>query len=168
MITWLGDIPLHIEAIVIGSSIVDDAAVELPRSSKEEMACGHGNHITLQGVFIYANLEGDLNGVLNLDGTRVAKPLDLVGMRMLHLDQLYLGTQLFTFQIVATYSVDDDLHERSIGARFGVEDVATLVFVLLVLKCQDLGDNESGARIIVAKHLSIFIFINLTVHDHVL
>ena len=69
---------------------------------------------------------------------------------------------------MATSSVDDDLHEPSIDTRLGVEDMASLVFVLLVLKCQDLGDNESGARIIVTKDLVFFIFIHLSVHGHVL
>ena len=63
---------LHLEAIVIGSSVVDDAAIELPRSSKEEMAYGHGNHIALKGVFVCTNLEGRLNSVLHLNGVRVA------------------------------------------------------------------------------------------------
>ena len=66
-----------------------------------------------------------------------------------------------------TFSVDDDLDGTTIDAHFGVEDVATLVFVLLVLKCQDFGDNKSGARIIVTKDLVIFIFIHLPVHGHV-
>ena len=69
---------------------------------------------------------------------------------------------------MATSSVDDDLHGTSIDALFGVEDVAMLVFVLLVLKCQDLGDNESGARIIVTKDLVTFIFIHALVLGHVL
>ena len=43
-----------------------------------------------------------------------------------------------------TSSIDDDLHGPSIDARLGVEDMASLVVVLLMLKCQDLGDNESG------------------------
>jgi hypothetical protein len=68
---------------------------------------------------------------------------------------------------VATSAVDDHLDGMSLDARFGVEDVATLVFVLLLLECQNLGDNESGARIIVAKDLPIFIFIHLAVHVHV-
>ena len=79
---------LHLEAIVIGPSVVDDPAVELPRSSKEEMAYGHGNHITLQSIFVGADLEGDLDGVLHLKCAGVAKPLDLVGARVLLLDQL--------------------------------------------------------------------------------
>ena len=79
---------LHLETIVIGPSIVDDAAVELPRSCKEEMAYGHGSHITLQCIFVGADLEGYLDGVLHLDGAGVAKPLDLVGARVLLLEQL--------------------------------------------------------------------------------
>ena len=67
---------------------------------------------------------------------------------------------------MSTPSIDDDLHGTSIDARFGVEDMATLVFVLLVLKCQDLGDNESGARIIVTEDLVIFNFIHVLVHGH--
>ena len=83
---------LHLEAIVIGPSVVDDATVELPRSSKEEMAYGHGNHIKLQVVFVGANLEGHLDGVLYLNGAGVAKPVDLVWEKVLLLDQLELGT----------------------------------------------------------------------------
>ena len=65
-----------------------------------------------------------------------------------------------------TSSVDDEFHGPSIDARLGVEDMASLVVVLLMLKCQDLGDNESGARIIVTKDLVIFI--HLPMHGHVL
>ena len=67
-----------------------------------------------------------------------------------------------------TSSVDDELHGSSIAHRLGVEDLETLIFVLLMLKCQDLGDNESGARIFVTKDLIIFIFIRLSVHGHLL
>jgi hypothetical protein len=42
-----------------------------------------------------------------------------------------------------------------LNTRFGMEDGAMLVFVMLLLKCQDLGDNKSGARIIVTKDLSV-------------
>jgi hypothetical protein len=38
---------------------------------------------------------------------------------------------------------------------------------LLLLKCQDLGDNKSGAQIIVAKDLCIFILIHSSVHGYV-
>ena len=69
---------------------------------------------------------------------------------------------------MAASDIDDDLDGTSFGARFGVEDTAMLVFVLLMLKCQDLGDNESGARIIVTKDLVIFIFIHALLHGHVL
>ena len=65
--------------------------------------------------------------------------------RVLLLDQLELGTKVLTCQIVATSAVDDDLDGMSWDARFRVEDVATLVLVLMLLKCQDLGDNKSGA-----------------------
>ena len=69
---------------------------------------------------------------------------------------------------MATSSVDDDLHEPSADARLGVEDMASLVFVLLMLKSQDLGDNESGARIFVTKDLIIFIFVHAPMHGHLL
>ena len=44
---------------------------------------------------------------------------------------------------MATPSVDDDFHGAPIDAGLGVEDVISLVFVLLVLKRQDLGEHES-------------------------
>ena len=69
---------------------------------------------------------------------------------------------------MATSSVDDDLHGPSIDACLCVEDMASLVFVLLMLKSRDLGDNESGARIFVTKDLIIFIVIHLPVHGHLL
>src|SRR3990170_4362048 len=69
---------------------------------------------------------------------------------------------------MTTPSIDDDLDGPSIDAGLGVEDVASLVFLLLMLKCQDLGDNKSGARIFVTKDLIIFIFIHLPVHGHLL
>ena len=70
---------------------------------------------------------------------------------------------------MATTSIDDDLDGPSIDAGLSVEDVASLVFVLLMLKSQDLGDNKRGARIFVTKDLMIFIFVvHLPVHGHLL
>ena len=43
-----------------------------------------------------------------------------------------------------TPSIDDDLDGPSVDAGLGVEDMASLVFFLLMLKCQNFGDNESG------------------------
>ena len=67
-----------------------------------------------------------------------------------------------------TTSIDDDLDGPSIDTGLGVEDMASLVFVLLMLKSQDFGDNESGARILITKNLIIFIFLHASVHGHLL
>ena len=69
---------------------------------------------------------------------------------------------------MATPSIDDDLDGPSIDAGLGMEDMASLVFFLLMLKCQDLGDNKSGARIFITKDLIIFIFVHAPVHGHLL
>ncbi len=70
---WTEDVllALHLEAIVIGTPIVDDTTVELPWSTKKEVANGHGNHITFQSVFIGTNFEGDLDRMLNSYSARV-------------------------------------------------------------------------------------------------
>ena len=47
---------------------------------------------------------------------------------------------------MAPPSIDDDLHGLSIDASLGMENMASLVFLLLMLECQDLGDNKSGWR----------------------
>ena len=60
------------------------------------------------------------------------------------------------------------LTDLSIDAGLCVEDVASLVFFLLMLKSQDLGDNESGARILITEDLIIFILVHLMVHGDVL
>ena len=67
---------------------------------------------------------------------------------------------------MATPSIDDDLDGPSIDAGLCVEDMASLVFVLLMLKSQILGDNKSGARIFITKDLIIFIFVHLPAHGH--
>ena len=69
---------------------------------------------------------------------------------------------------MATPSIDDDLDRPSIDAGLGVEDMASLVLILLMLKRQDLGDNKSEARILVTKDLMIFILVHLPVHGHLL
>ena len=69
---------------------------------------------------------------------------------------------------MATTSINDDLDGSSIDAGLGVEDVASSVFFLLMLKSQDLGDNKSGARILITKDLIIFILIHSPVHGHLL
>ena len=53
--------------------------VILPRSAKNHVANGHGNNITLHCVFIFAYLEWDGDGVLDLDTSIVTKPLDRYG-----------------------------------------------------------------------------------------
>ena len=69
---------------------------------------------------------------------------------------------------MTTTSIDDDLDGPSIDADLCVEDVASLVFFLLMLKSQDLGDNKSGARILITKYLIIFILVHAPVHGHFL
>ena len=69
---------------------------------------------------------------------------------------------------MATPSIDDDLDGPSIDADLGVEDMASLVFFLLMLKSQDLGDNESGSQILITKDLIIFILVHAPVHGHFL
>ena len=61
-----------------------------------------------------------------------------------------------------------NLDGPSIDAGLCVEDVAYLVFFLLILKSQDLGDNKRGACIFVTKDLIIFIFVHFVVHGHFL
>ena len=69
---------------------------------------------------------------------------------------------------MATTSIDDDIGGPSIDAGLCVEDVASLVFVLLMVKSQDFGNNESGARIHITKELIIFILVHASVHGHLL
>ena len=69
---------------------------------------------------------------------------------------------------MATPSVDDDLDGSSIDSGLCVEDVASLVFFLLMLKSQDLGDNKSRARILITKDSIIFILVHSPVHGHLL
>ena len=132
------------------------------------MTNDHWNNIALQGVFVGADIEGDLYLVLDLDGAGVTKPLHFVWMWMLRLGQLELGAKFFTCEIMTTSSIDDDLDGSSIDAGLCVEDVASLVFFLLMLKCQDFGDNESGARILITKDLIIFILVHAPLHGHLL
>ena len=82
--------------------------------------------------------------MLDLDGAGVTKPLHFVWMWMLRLGQLDLGAKFFTCEIMATPSIDDDLDGSSIHADLGVKDMASLVFFLVMLESQDLGDNKSG------------------------
>ena len=97
------------------------------------MANGHWDDVTLQGVFVGADFEGDLYSVLDLDGAGVTKPLHFVWMWMLRLGQLELGAKFFTCEIMTTPSIDDDLDGSSIDAGLGVEYVAPLVFFLVML-----------------------------------
>ena len=48
------------------------------------MTHGHRHDITLDGVLIWTNLEGDVDLVFDLNGAIVIKPLDMIGMRVLH------------------------------------------------------------------------------------
>ena len=133
----------HLEDIVIRSTIVDDTSIKLPWSPKKKVANGTWNDITLQSVFVGANFEGDLYSMLNLDSARVAKPLNFVGMWVFRLGKLELGEKFATCEVMTTPSIDDDLDGPSIDASLGMKDMASLVFFLVMLKSQDLGDNES-------------------------
>ena len=42
----------------------------------------HWDDVALQGVFIGADLEGDLHGVLDSKNSGVVEPLDLVGVML--------------------------------------------------------------------------------------
>ena len=100
--------------------------------------------VALQGVFIGANFEGDSYSVLDLDSAGVTKPLHFVWMWMLRFGQLELGAKFFTCEVMTTPSIDDDLDGPFIDASLDMKDMASLVFLLLMVKSQDLGYNESG------------------------
>jgi hypothetical protein len=51
---------------------------KLLRAAKQHVAHRHGHHVTLNGVFIRAYLEVDVDGVLYLDIAFVTQPLDMV------------------------------------------------------------------------------------------
>ena len=55
---------LHLEGVVVRLAVVDDSSIKLPLASKEKVANGHWNDITLQGVFVGTNYEGDLYSML--------------------------------------------------------------------------------------------------------
>ena len=76
---------------MIGTSVVDDTTVELPWSTKKEVANGHQDDITLQSVLICTNFEGYLDRMLNPYSAGVTYPLNLVGVRVLPLYQLKLA-----------------------------------------------------------------------------
>ena len=71
---WMEDVllPLHLEDVVVRSAVVDDSSIELPWSSKNEVANEHRNDIMLQSFFICFDLEGNLYHMLDLDSDVVA------------------------------------------------------------------------------------------------
>ena len=81
---WTEDVllALHLEDVVVRSSVVDDSSIELSWPSKEKMTNGHWNDVALQGVFVGADLEGDLYSVLDLDSAGVTKRLHFAWMLM--------------------------------------------------------------------------------------
>ena len=90
---WTKDVllALHLEDVVVRSAVVDDSSIKLPWASKEEVANGHWNNVALQSVFVSSDLEKNMYSMLNLDSAGVAKPLNFVGMWVLHLGKLELG-----------------------------------------------------------------------------
>ena len=68
---------------------------------------------------------------------------------------------------MATTSIDDNLDGSSIDAGLGVENVASLVFFLMMLESQDFGDNKCGTRVFITKDLFFFI-VHLAVHGDLL
>ena len=65
-------ISFHLEDVVIRLAVVGDTSIKLPWSSKNKVANGHWNDITLQSVFVSSDFEGELHSMLDLDGARVA------------------------------------------------------------------------------------------------
>ena len=63
---------LHLEDVVVHSAAVDDSSIKLQWASKEKVANGHWNDITLQSVFISSDFEGHLHSMLDLDGAGVS------------------------------------------------------------------------------------------------
>ena len=83
--------------------------VKLPRSPKKKVAHRHGNHITLNGVFIGANLESNIHRVLDFKSAGVSKPLNMIRMGVLLVCQLELVTKFFASKVVSTSTINDDL-----------------------------------------------------------
>ena len=84
-----------LETILVVAAIVEHATIILPRAAQEKVALGHRDHVAHQCVFISTNFEGNFHRVIHLNRAGVAKPLDLVGMGMLLLDEVELGTKFF-------------------------------------------------------------------------
>ena len=63
---------LPLEAILICMPIVHGTLVELPWSSKKEVAHRHGSDVTLNRILIRANIERNLDLLMNLDAPVVA------------------------------------------------------------------------------------------------
>ena len=99
---WTEDVllALHLEDVVVRSAVVDDSSIKLPWASKEEVANGHWNDVTLQSVFVGANFEVDLYSMLDLDSVGVSKPLHFVWMWVLRLGQLEFGAKFFTCEVM--------------------------------------------------------------------
>jgi hypothetical protein len=152
-----------LEAIVVVPAIVEHATIILPRAAQENVAYGHGHHVAYQSVFIGADLERNFHGMIHLDGAGVTKPLDLVRVRVLLFDEVELGAKFFTCQVVATTAINDDFDGAALYTRLGVEDVASLVLIKLLLEGQHLGDHKGGTRVIVTIHMSVFVIIGLGV-----
>ena len=71
-----------------------------------------------------------------------------------------------TSQVVATSSIYDDFDGSSLNSRFVMQDVASLVFIFVVVEVSKYMEQKR-ARIIFAIELSIFNFFHLMMHSHI-
>jgi len=105
-----------LEGVLVGCTIMYGSCIELPLSSKKHVTHGHWHDITLDSVFIWANLEGDVDFVCDLEGTIVMKPFDEIWMRMLHVWQLEFLTKFSACKVVTTSSMITFMDLPSISA----------------------------------------------------
>jgi hypothetical protein len=81
----------------------------LPWSSKKQVTNCHWHHITLDGVFILANFEGDGRHLLNLVASGVAQPLNMIWIGVLLVWEVEFVAKLRARKVMAASTINNDL-----------------------------------------------------------
>src|SRR4051812_9900609 len=138
--------------------------VILPRPSEQHMTNRHWNHVTFHRVLVVSNGERHRDGVLDLDGSLVTSPLDMVGVSMWVKGEVEFLTQFRACEVVATSSIDDNFDRLPIDAGTSLEDVRALVFIFIGLGSQDPCDHKRWTCVMLTHKKFLVLFQVLPCH----
>jgi hypothetical protein len=69
---------MPIQVICVGSPIMTNISIILPRAAQQQVTCSHWNHITFNNIFVWSNLKLYSHHVADLHLSTISQPLNVV------------------------------------------------------------------------------------------